>query len=445
MRIGRTIPPAASPIYITDIFNGVKELFTGNPDMETLRSELKDYFDVKHCYLISSGKAALTIILEALHDLYPERDEVIIPAFTCYSVPSAIVRAGLKVGLCDVDCRSLDFDHRQLEKILQDSLAPKSRHTPKINRILAVLPTHLFGLRADVVRIRDMAASRGIHVVEDAAQVFGTEYNGRKLGTFGDVAFTSLGRGKALSAVEGGVILTNRDDLARRIENRLSKVPPYRVLELAELVFKAIALIVFQYPRLFWFPVLLPFLKIGDTFYDPHFEMRKFSAFQAGLLKNWRGKLDAFKKKRLQNSKRLSGYLARHPLLRRYIADYTSHERSGDTADRTVDDKDVSLTKINPFVRFPVRILDKNLWETIVKAGRQNGLGIAPTYPDSINKITDLKSQFKNQTYADAEKLPRQLLTFPVHPFVTEKDFDRSTGILKKLAEKHALAQSVRN
>ena len=444
MRIGRTIPPAASPIYLRDIINGLKGLGKRTREIELLRSDLKAYFNVEHCYLVSSGKAALTIILEALHDLYPERDEVLIPAFTCYSVPSAVVRAGLKVKLCDIDHRSLDFDHLQLEKILQDTQASQPRPTPKIDRLLAVLPTHLFGLSADVARIRNLAASRDLHVVEDAAQVFGTDDNGRKLGTFGDVSFLSLGRGKAISAVEGGIILTNRDDLARRIENRLSQVPPYRSLDVAKLVFKAIALLIFQFPRLFWFPMLLPFLRIGDTFYEPNFEVRRFSSFQAGLLKNWREKLSAFKKKRAFNSKRLARYLDRPPLIKRYMADYTAAEKSSDAADLKMNDNESLRTEINPFVRFPVRIFDQELCETLVEESRRNGLGISFTYPDSINNIADLKGQFDHQAYANAEKLPRQLLTFPVHPLVTRKDFDKLTVTLEKIAEKHARAHAPR-
>ena len=75
---------------------------------------------MKHCFLVSSGKAALTLILQALKELHPERNEVLIPAFTCYSVPSSIVRAGLKVKLCDISPDTLDFDYNQLEKILND-------------------------------------------------------------------------------------------------------------------------------------------------------------------------------------------------------------------------------------------------------------------------------------------------------------------------------------
>jgi len=121
MRIGRTLPPAASPIYPRDILSGIKGVFRGKRELNRFQSELKEYFGVKHCFLVSSGKAALTLILKALHKIHPDRDEVLIPAFTCYSVPSAIVRAGLKVRLCDISPDTLDFDFNQLDKILAQS------------------------------------------------------------------------------------------------------------------------------------------------------------------------------------------------------------------------------------------------------------------------------------------------------------------------------------
>ena len=124
MRLKRTLPPAASPIYPKDIISGLKGLVRGQRELERFKEEIRDYFGTKHCFLLSSGKAALTLILRALKDMHPHRDEVLIPAFTCYSVPSAIVRAGLKVRLCDINPDTLDFDFDQLSKILNQPNKP---------------------------------------------------------------------------------------------------------------------------------------------------------------------------------------------------------------------------------------------------------------------------------------------------------------------------------
>jgi perosamine synthetase len=194
MRIGRTLPPAASPIYVLDIINGIKGLIRGQKEIERFRSELKDQYGVKHCFLVSSGKAALTLILKALHNLHPERDEVLIPAFICYSVPSAIVRAGLKVKLCDVNPDTLDFDYDQLGKLVaqsskrnklkadeaesskghiqtKDSELSAISYELSANRLLAIISAHLFGLPANIDKVRDKVSDPAVTIIEDAAQV----------------------------------------------------------------------------------------------------------------------------------------------------------------------------------------------------------------------------------------------------------------------------------
>ncbi len=219
MRIGRTLPPAAAPIGWKSLFYGISALFSGESERNRFSDELRNYFGKSHCFLVSSGKAALTLILSALKEQYPERDEVIIPAYTCYSVPSAIVRAGLKVKLCDTAADSFDFDFEQLQPMLASK------------KLLGVVPTHLFGLPADVKRLQGMINDSEVTVIEDAAQALGGEWQGEKLGTLGDVSFFSLGRGKAFSTVEGGIILTDCDELAVNLKRQVSTLPDYTYSE----------------------------------------------------------------------------------------------------------------------------------------------------------------------------------------------------------------------
>lgn len=80
MRIGRTIPPAASPLHLKDIESGVAGFFEGAGIVERFEDELKSFYQVRYCFTVSSGKAALVLILRALREIYPEKDEVLIPA-----------------------------------------------------------------------------------------------------------------------------------------------------------------------------------------------------------------------------------------------------------------------------------------------------------------------------------------------------------------------------
>ena len=161
MRIGRTLPPAAAPLSFRDLFSGLKGATDGAGEQERLKLQLKEFFNKKHCVLVSSGKAALTLILLALKEIHPERNQVLIPAFSCYSVPSAIVRAGLQVQLCDIDLQTLDYDFAQLEAKIKNP------------NLLCVLSLHLFGLPANIERLKQIRRDPAVTVVEDAAQAMG--------------------------------------------------------------------------------------------------------------------------------------------------------------------------------------------------------------------------------------------------------------------------------
>ena len=403
MRIGRTLSPAAAPIYFKDIISGLKALVRGRQELKRFESELKEYFGVERCFLVSSGKAALTLILSALKDIYPDRNEVLIPAFTCYSVPSAIVRAGLKVKLCDIDPQTLDLDFVMLSKILNKPNNPMNPGDPT-PRLLAIVPAHLFGLPADIERLRGLFSESEVPIIEDAAQTMGAERNGKKLGTLGDIGFFSLGRGKALSTVEGGIILTGREDIAENIMVRLSRVREYGIFELTRLFFKAISLALFLRPALFWIPKSIPFLGLGDTIYNPEFKIKKMSPFQVGLAKNWKKKLKRFSRARLEHSEHCS----------KLIKFSKSCQLSA------VSDQ------FNPnLLRFPVIIHEDSLRDKILRESNERGLGIMPTYPDSIDGIPELAGDFQGRNFPAAKEHAKKLITLPIHPFVTDKDISK--------------------
>jgi perosamine synthetase len=385
MRIGRTLPPAAAPIGWRDLAGGIRGMLRGRRETDRFAGELEEFFGVKHCFLTSSGKAALTVILESLKELRPGRDRVLIPAFTCYSVPSAIVRAGLEVSLCDVDPATLDFNFHELEFKLSDP------------RLLCVVPVHLFGIPADVERVQGMLEDTKVFIVEDAAQAMGGERGGRKLGTLGDVGFFSLGRGKALSTVEGGVILTKRDDLGRILAKKVEALVPYRPLEMITLLAYALALMLLTRPSLFWLPKGLPFLKLGETIYDPEFRMRRMSGVQAGLAWNWQKKMSVLMKIRCTAAKVWQASLA-----------------NGLISDLGAD----SL----PLLRFPVSMPTTELLSALLDEGDKQGLGIARAYPAAVNQVPELASNFPGQNYPVATKTSRQLVTLPVHGFLNQID-----------------------
>lgn len=393
VRIGRTLPPAVAPIGFRNIVVGLISMLQGDRASRTFADQLKEYFNVKYCFLFSSGKASLTLTLQALKTLYPGRDEVLIPAFTCYSVPAAIVRAGLKVRVCDVEPETMDFDYHALANQLSCA------------RVLCVIPTHLFGVTADVPRVRELIGSRNITIVEDAAQTMGAEFKDCKVGTLGDVGFFSLGRGKAFSTVSGGIILTNSVEIADALSRQAGLVSSYSVTEQFIMAIYATAISLFSKPGLFWIPKSLPFLGLGETCFDPEFSIKNLSAFQAGLAIGWQERLSELR------------------MIRQRNADYLI--KSGGKAVAGINLISSGL------IRFPVLLSTDAKKQILLCESNRLGLGAADVYPDTVDGIAGLQGHIVGGTSVKAGSIVERLVTFPVHPYVTAGDMDKMAELIR--------------
>lgn len=396
MRIGRTLPPAAAPMGWKVFYDGLIGILHGDKEIERFERELKEYFGKKHCFLVSSGKVALTIILLALKEKYPDRTEVIIPAYTCYSVPSAIVRAGLQIRLCDLKENSFDFNYEYLAPMLAS------------DKLLAVLPTHLFGLPADVDRLKKMINKPYVTVIEDAAQAMGSEWQGKKLGTLGHVGFFSLGRGKAFSTVEGGIIVTDDDLLAVDIQQQVERLENYSGSNLLKLIFYAVALNVLLHPNLFWIPKALPFLKLGETIFNPDFPIKKMTGFQAGLAKNWATRLCEFRKIRQNNVRRWMNFIdqSRIPFF------------------------PVDSRNLLELIRLPVLLSSSEKRDLLLAESEKQGLGAAIAYPDVISNIVECAENIEDQEFQVASMISQRLVTLPVNGYLREQDIDNISHLV---------------
>lgn len=395
MRFGRTLSPAATPIGWSEIYSGLKSIARRESECRRFADELCKYLGKRHCYLLSSGRAALTVALRALSALFPDKDRVLIPAYCCYSVPASIVRAGLKVVLCDVDAETMDFDTRQLSALLDDE------------RLLCVVPVHLFGIPADVKRLRRILDGRDVPIVEDAAQVLGGKVDNSLLGTQGDIGLFSLGRGKPLTTVGGGILVTDDDAFAAAIKREMSRLEKTFAYGLFGQIASALAIKLLGVPGMFWLPRALPFLRLGETVYDPGFPIRQLSGFQAGLSRGWQMQLATSWGQRRKNTEvwleTLPAGLFRPKL----------------------PDQQPSL------LRFPVVCVDEAQRKSVLKISDRDGLGLAPGYPDSIAGIPALKASFASERYPVARRMARQLLTLPVHSYVSSEDQGKIGRLLK--------------
>src|SRR5262249_394740 len=149
------------------------------------------------------GTDALLVSLMAL-GIGPG-DEVICPSYSFFATAEAIVRAGATPVFADIDLDTYCVDPAEVE----------ARVTP---RTKAILPVHLFGLCAQMRPILELARARGIPVIEDAAQAFGAEYEGKKAGSLGTIGCFSFFPTKNLGGFgDGGMVTTDDDALATRV------------------------------------------------------------------------------------------------------------------------------------------------------------------------------------------------------------------------------------
>jgi len=175
---------------------------TTGPRVAQFTEALKSYLNAKHVLPLASATAGLHLVLLAL-DLQPG-DEVITTPLTFAATLNTIILAGGKPVLIDIDPATLNMDLNQLEAAITD----KTR---------VIMPVHFAGLPVDLDEIYQIAEARGLRVVEDAAHAIGTEYKGKRLGSFGDIQVFSFHPNKNMTTGEGGCVVTQDEELARKV------------------------------------------------------------------------------------------------------------------------------------------------------------------------------------------------------------------------------------
>ena len=177
--------------------------YIGGPEVEGLERELCSTLHYPHAIGVSSGTDAVLAALMAL-DIGPG-DEVITPTYSFFATAGCVVRTGAKPVLVDVEPDTFNID----------TSAAIAAITP---RTKAIIPVHLFGQAADMAPIMDAAGTRGIAVIEDAAQAIGCCYQGKTIGTIGAVGCFSFFPSKNLGAFgDAGFVTATDDAIAKKL------------------------------------------------------------------------------------------------------------------------------------------------------------------------------------------------------------------------------------
>jgi dTDP-4-amino-4,6-dideoxygalactose transaminase len=173
------------------------------PITQNFEKEFSDYNNVKHSFGVSNGTAALHIAVKELG--IKQGDEVILPSLTFVATANSILYCRAKPVFADITSYK-NFN------ISPESIVEKISKKTK-----AIIAVHYGGYPCDMKAILDIAADHNLTIIEDAAHAVGAEYRGKKCGTIGDIGCFSFFANKNLATGEGGMIVTNHDDIARKI------------------------------------------------------------------------------------------------------------------------------------------------------------------------------------------------------------------------------------
>ena len=170
------------------------------PKHKELQAKLCEYLDVENIDLLTNGHMALELTLQAMN----LQGEVITTPFTFASTTHAIVRNGLTPVFCDIDPETYCMDAGKIEGLITD-------------KTCAIMPVHVYGNICNIEEIERIAHKYELKVIYDAAHTFGETYQGRGIGSFGDVSCFSFHATKVFNSIEGGAVLYKDQQLGEKL------------------------------------------------------------------------------------------------------------------------------------------------------------------------------------------------------------------------------------
>ena len=180
--------------------------YISGPQVKELEKELAEYVGTKYCATCANGTDALSIALMAFD--IKAGDAVFVPTFTFFSTAEVVSYAGATPIFVDVRRDTYNIDVEKLEKAIKQ-VKEDGKLNPK-----AIIPVDLFGQPAEHSKIREIANKYNLYIIEDGAQGFGGEINGKKACAFGDINTTSFFPAKPLGCYgDGGAIFTDNEEL----------------------------------------------------------------------------------------------------------------------------------------------------------------------------------------------------------------------------------------
>jgi len=386
-------------------------------EISTIEEKFKNYLGLKHATSFNSGRSSLMAILKALN--LPEGSEVLLQAFTCNAASNPIIWSGLKPVYVDCNESTFNIDTADLER----KIGPNTR---------VLMVQHTFGLPADMDAIMGIIKRYGLILIEDCAHSLGAKYGGQKVGTFGRASFFSFGRDKVISAVWGGMAVTNDSDLAKMINDEQREFGyPSRLWVLQQLL----------HPVLMNY-IILPLYNILDLG-----KIFLVLSQMTGILSkavNWKekkGKRPSYFPERLPNALAILAIkqfdkLERFAKHRKEMGQFYYDRLSGsafEVFDDLSPEKIARKSGVHSLLRFTVK--HPKAHEIIYRAWHKENMIIGDWYTSPIiPSDTDLKSVgYKLGSCPKAEGLAKITFNLPTHINISKDDARRIVEFLLKV------------
>jgi perosamine synthetase len=176
------------------------------PKIQEFEKRMCDYIGVKHTVAVNSGTSALHLIIRGLG--IEEGDKVLTTPFSFIASSNSILFEKAEPLFVDIDEETLNLDPDKVEETL------KSLRAEELKKVKAMLVVDAFGQPADWDRFEEIAQKYNMMLIEDSAEALGSEYKGRKCGTFGEAGVFAFYPNKQITTGEGGVLVTDDEELA---------------------------------------------------------------------------------------------------------------------------------------------------------------------------------------------------------------------------------------
>jgi perosamine synthetase len=395
------IAPAGTPIGATDLVMGLGAGLLGQEAHKQFAALLALHSGSDHSWLMSSGRAAMSLALEAMKRISdPRRRQVLVAGYTCYSVPAAVERAGLEIRLCDIDPRTLSIRTDDLQ-----------RFDP--SRVLCVVSANLYGMPNTLHELEQFAVSNGIFMLDDAAQSLGARLQGRPVGGFGDIGLYSFDKGKNITTMQGGALVSSNASLAPQITGILDQWPaPSASSTLAHAAKLAIYGLLLK-PSLYGVTQKLPFLGLGRTPYEPTCPQTQLGDCLSGLGLRLARQLDDINRIRQQNAIRLRESLKDLPGI--------------ELIDAVPGGECV-------YSRFPIRVDDASVRDALIDSFRAAGIGATCSYPNALADVPALSGKLHSDDLLQrgSRDIARTIVTLPTHAYCPSNLGEQARQIIAK-------------